>query len=131
MITKLRINTFGGSSTGPVYNGIVVEQTLVNMAGVLTPQTNAMFIRNIDGTTYFILCLSSKEKDQFMEYYNDEFLGFIINVETITDGSIKLTVNPQYLFDKIAPALGSYLQFQRSNALGMQNSQSQENCCLQ
>jgi hypothetical protein len=96
------------------------------MAGILTLQTNAMFRRNPDGTTYFILCLSNTEKDQFVAYYNDNFPGFIINVEITDNGSVKLTVNTQYLFDTIAPALGNYLQA----SMGAKNNQGtkQEIC---
>jgi hypothetical protein len=93
-----------------VYNGIVVEQMLVNMAGILTSQANAMFRRNLDGTTYFILCLSSKEKYQFIEYYNNNFSGFILGMKTKENNIIKITVDTQYLFDIIAPALGRYLK---------------------
>jgi hypothetical protein len=102
-----------------VYNGIVVEQMLVNMAGILTSQANAMFRRNLDGTTYFILCLSSKEKYQFIEYYNN-FSGFILGMKTKENNIIKITVDTQYLFNIIAPALGSYL-----------NAQQQEKCSIQ
>jgi hypothetical protein len=62
-----------------VYNVIVVEQTLVNMAGISTAQTNTKCTctRNFDGSTYFILYLTNLDRKQFEGYYNDKFPGFI------------------------------------------------------
>jgi hypothetical protein len=52
-------------------------------------------------------------------------------MKTEENNIIKITIDRQYLFDEIAPALGSHLQLQRRHALERQNSQSQENCGLQ
>jgi hypothetical protein len=102
------------------------------MAGISTIQTNAKCTctRNFDGSTDFILYLTKSDRKQFETYYNDQFPGFIKNVELINRDTVKLTVDTQYLFDNIVPAVGSYLD-DKIATKNNQNAQQQENCRIQ
>jgi DNA segregation ATPase FtsK/SpoIIIE-like protein len=78
-----------------VYHGCIVEQTLVGIAGVYTDQASALFRRNSEGITYFILNFSSDlEFQKFLNYYQENYRDFIITHKKLTERNAhKIEVN--------------------------------------
>jgi hypothetical protein len=93
-----------------ILTGIVVEQCLVNLAGISTSQVGACFRQNSNASTIFYLNFKDLvEKQSFLEYYNKNFPGLIIEtLDSTVSGKAPIIMNTRKLYEEVAPALGKY-----------------------
>lgn len=97
--------------------GIVIEQLLVNMAGIHHTQTNAQFWCNNDNTTSFKLRLTKEKLNLFCQYYQKQFPEANLKIETLNETWTKVTINTDCLKNKITPALKNYREKQLNNKI--------------
>ena len=93
-----------------VYTGVVVEQSLVGLAGIKTIQTGVEFGRTEDGTTCFKLRFSNAmEKEMFERYYNTHYPGFIKKTIAISGSAFtEVNVDTMMLYQTVGAKLAEY-----------------------
>ncbi len=94
-----------------VREGCVVEQTLVGLAGITASQARALFRRDENGNTSFILALTESESIAFHAYYSEHYPELILQSIQQSDTEVRVVVSTHCLLDQVVPAMGK----QRSN----------------
>ncbi len=89
-----------------VRQGSLVEQTLVAMAGIQSTLTSAAFQREVDGTTCFVLSLTTNESYAFYDYYHAHFPDLILRMTHLSATKTRIIVDTRCLCDLVVPALG-------------------------
>ncbi len=84
----------------------LVEQILVNLAGISSTLSNAQFQRESNGSTCFILPLTTDELIHFSKYYQENYPEFILDVAQESENQARIIVSTRCLFDQVVPAMG-------------------------
>jgi len=91
-----------------VFDGTVVEQTLINMAGIDRDQTGAMFRRHDEQVTYFNLRLTDEEQQNFAAHYQREFPELIQQIHPRVGDWVRVDLNTMILAQQVTPAMGGF-----------------------
>ncbi|MBA8667616.1 hypothetical protein H1Q59_06915 [Holosporaceae bacterium 'Namur'] len=97
-----------------VYGGSAVEQRLVEKAGVATSQASSSYRMQENYTKKFNLrFVNNNEYNQFLNYYNQNFPGFILRASTYNAQPVggqnfsSVVVDPNKLINQIATTLSN------------------------
>ncbi|WP_039455427.1 hypothetical protein, partial [Candidatus Jidaibacter acanthamoebae] len=103
-----------------VYGGSVVEQGLVGKAGITTSQASSSYRIEPNYAEKFNLSFANgNEYNQFLNYYNQNFPGFILSTSTYnqynTRGSnySSVIVDPNKLINQVAATLANTTHVER------------------
>ena len=95
-----------GCSWHDVYIGTTVENQLLHMAGIWHKQSDAIFRRNADGSTYFCLALNGEEAKGFRAFFKQNYRGALKLSEKMREGRYRFTFDTHQLYHRIAPKMG-------------------------
>ncbi|MBA8667620.1 HEAT repeat domain-containing protein [Holosporaceae bacterium 'Namur'] len=126
-----------GCSWDDVYSGIAVEQTLVGMSGITTPQTGACYrSKDVEGTmitTFSLRFANRQELTEFTNYYNRKFPGLLIDksLEFQADSLIEINMDTRVLHNEVARSLGEFVVRSRTQDIPprVDNSKMEESRC--
>ncbi|MBA8667618.1 ankyrin repeat domain-containing protein [Holosporaceae bacterium 'Namur'] len=118
-----------------LYQGTILEQALVGMAGINTVQSNASFEIDRSTITFWLEFNGRNELDKFKHYYDQNFSGLIIrkNVSSESEDLTAITMDTRKFYSEVVEELGayhtgrSYISHRRSTNTRQENLRE---CCL-